>query len=271
MALSPEYRTTGFSPNMALTALPKLMNTMIVLVMDGGLTASIKALTGYFAFHRLLLAFIELYPQLMVEVNNSITEFIKNENARVKSEIPSIGDWIPLISVSNKYTWHHVAKAVIGETFDRNVIWICKQDPTLATLADVNKANQNNNNANTKPGVEQHRLDKSFEASLVSQKLILFHVYFLTRVARPPGTSLVQVADNYDRYFGRPNSRELVCLLLPLFFSSSLLPSKLVANTSLGYVPACSQEDLDPPRLARLLLPCGYPLPRSCGPHHDAA
>src|SRR5271163_3581525 len=102
---------------MALSVFPKLMNTMIVLVMDGGLTASIKALVGYFAFHRLLLAFIELYPNLMADVNNSIAEFLRSENARVKSEIPSIGDWIPLVSVSNRYTWGHVAKAVIGETF----------------------------------------------------------------------------------------------------------------------------------------------------------
>jgi hypothetical protein len=113
--------------------------------------------------------------------------------------------------VSNQYRWHHVAKAVISETFDRNVIWICKQDPSLATLADINKANANNNGA--KPGVEQHRLDTSFEATAVSMKLLLFHVYFLTRVARPAGASLAQVADNYDRYFGRPNSKELVSFL----------------------------------------------------------
>jgi hypothetical protein len=232
---------------MALSVFPKLMNTMIVLVMNGGVTASIKALNGYFAFHRylsysslfllsyslfllsyslfllsyslllikrhnrLLLAFIELYPDLMTQVNNSITDFIKSEDARVKSVIPSLGDWFPLISVSNKYTWGHVSKAVLGEIFDRNVIWICKEDPSLSTLADINKANENNNSA--KPGVEQHRLDKSFEATQVSNKLLLFHVYFITRVARPPGVSLAQVADNYDRFFGRPNSKSIVRII----------------------------------------------------------
>lgn len=37
---------------MALSAFGKLMNTMIVLVMEGGLAASVSALHGYIAFHR---------------------------------------------------------------------------------------------------------------------------------------------------------------------------------------------------------------------------
>lgn len=50
--MSPEYHTTGFNPKMVLSVFPKLMNTMIVMVMGGSLDASIKALNGYFAFHR---------------------------------------------------------------------------------------------------------------------------------------------------------------------------------------------------------------------------
>ncbi len=83
------------------------------------------------------------------------------------------------------------------------MIWICKEHPQLATLADIS----NNNNNNSKPGVEMDRVTKSFEAVNVSTKLLLFHVYFLTKVARPVGSSLAQVADNYDRYYGRPNSK----------------------------------------------------------------
>jgi hypothetical protein len=62
-----------------------------------------------------LLAFVEKYPELMYEVNHSIEEFIRSESGRVKSAVPSLGDWLALLSVSNKYNWRHVAKAAIGK------------------------------------------------------------------------------------------------------------------------------------------------------------
>ena len=74
VTLSPEFRTTGFHPNMALSVFPKLMNTMIVLVMDGGITASIKALTGYFAMHRYALIFHlfrTYFPPILDNVNGT--------------------------------------------------------------------------------------------------------------------------------------------------------------------------------------------------------
>lgn len=86
---------------------------------------------------------------------------------------------------------------------DRNVLWICKEDPSLANLANIS--------GGPTPGVEPLRLKHSFEYSIVSKKLLLFHVYFLTFIARPSGLNLGQVADSYDRYYGRPNSKTLVC------------------------------------------------------------
>lgn len=200
--LCPEYRSSSFDPHMAINALPKLMNTMIVLVMNNGTHYSAKALNGYCAFHRLLLAFIEMYPALLASVNGSIDTFRKDEESRQKRNLPSLGNFIPLLSVSNKFSWEHVAKALVDETQDRNVLWICKEHPKLASLAAPEVSN--NNNA---LGVEMDRLTKSFEATQVSLKLLLFHVYFLRKIARPSGASLGKVADSYDRFYGRTSSK----------------------------------------------------------------
>jgi len=52
--LSPHWPSDGFEPGMVLEVIPKLMNTMIVLLCDKGLSASDRALDGYFLLWRLL-------------------------------------------------------------------------------------------------------------------------------------------------------------------------------------------------------------------------
>jgi hypothetical protein len=44
----------------------------------------------------------------------------------------------------------------------------------------------------------------TFETTIVSLKLLLFHVYFLRHVGRPAGLSLAEIAANYDRLYGHP-------------------------------------------------------------------
>ena len=41
----------------------------------------------------------------------------------------------------------------------------------------------------------------------MSIRLLMFHVYFFNKVARPEGVSLQSVANNYDAFYGRPSSQ----------------------------------------------------------------
>jgi hypothetical protein len=52
--------------------------------------------------------------------------------------------------------------------------------------------------------VDPSRNQKTFLATQVSLKLLLFHVYFLERVARPAALSLDEIAANYDKLLGHP-------------------------------------------------------------------
>jgi len=54
--------------------------------------------------------------------------------------------------------------------------------------------------------VDNNRSRKTLLASIVSIRLVMFHVYFLEYVGRPPGKSLDQIADSYDKLYGRPNN-----------------------------------------------------------------
>ncbi len=78
---------------------------MVVLVLDNGVAASIKAINGYFAFHRLLLAFVEMYPRLRTKVNQNVRDFIRNEKERTKEVLPSLGEFLALLSIADQVSF----------------------------------------------------------------------------------------------------------------------------------------------------------------------
>jgi len=71
-----------FEPLLVFQVLPKLMNTMIVMVMQGRLIVSLKALEGYLAFVRLLIMFVKEYPELLHRANKIVRDFIECEDNR---------------------------------------------------------------------------------------------------------------------------------------------------------------------------------------------
>jgi GNAT superfamily N-acetyltransferase len=47
--------------------------------------------------------------------------------------VPSLGEFIPLLAVTDKYQWKDVAEALILEVFDRNQKWVIQKYPALGT------------------------------------------------------------------------------------------------------------------------------------------
>lgn len=179
-----------FEPSMVLYILPKLMNTMVVLLVDRGIHASQKALDGYWTVHRLFIALVREYPQLSTMIDKKIQEFIKSEGNRVKSVVPSLGDFLPLLSVSDKVKWKDISWLYLAEVFDRNVLWVGKADASLVT------------GSLDGPEADTNRLTKTFDAIKVSNRLTLFHVHFLNMNA---GKTMDAVATEYDLFYGRPS------------------------------------------------------------------
>lgn len=176
-----------FNAISAVNILCKLMNTMVVNIMNGHKHASIKGLTGYSYFHRWLIYLVNRIPRLQQWIDERVEDFIKHERSRDKEEIPMIGDFIPLLSVS-KFTWKQFASPLLKEVFTRNVLWLLKKYP-IANYQITDKT----------------RLQCSFDSSQVMNKLIMFHYTFLNMMARPSGKSLAEVAASYDAKNGQPS------------------------------------------------------------------
>lgn len=176
--LIPLIPADSSDPMFALDAIPKLMNSQVVLLMKGEVWASQKALSGYMGFHHMLLALCKRYPRLQETVEERIRCFLSNADERVKAKVPNLGEFICLLSVSDQYDWASVAAPLLGEVFDRNVLWIVKRHPELGELTDA--------------GVSQERLHRTFHSAQVSMRLIMFNVWFLNNVAKAPHTHFGQ-------------------------------------------------------------------------------
>eukprot|EP01094_Clydonella_sp_ATCC50884_P024317 TRINITY_DN6063_c0_g1_i2.p1 TRINITY_DN6063_c0_g1~~TRINITY_DN6063_c0_g1_i2.p1 ORF type:complete len:291 (-),score=16.70 TRINITY_DN6063_c0_g1_i2:54-926(-) len=182
---------------MALEVLPKLMCSTIVKLSQGVLHASLRALNGYCALHRLMIHFTESYPKIRAEAARIVREFIDHEHCRLKKAVPALGEYLPLLTVVD-IGWDETWRAYLDECFTRNVRWLLKKYPDLEQLDGTIR--------------KEDRLERSFKGSIVSYRLLLFNVYFLRNIARPHGLALHQIADAYDARdgFAHPEQEELL-------------------------------------------------------------
>lgn len=193
--LCPDWETRNFSPYMICDVIPKIMNTMVVLLSDKGIHASEKALSVFCSLHRLFIALVKEYPELQEYIDYKVKQFCTDEEKRHKKEMPNLGHFLPLLCVSS-IPWRKVIPIVLSEMLDRNFIWVAKKYPNLANGL---------NNKNKKADMD--RIAKTFEASTVSLRLFMFHVQFLRRFRRV--SSLDAIAFDYDRYYGFPSYKDL--------------------------------------------------------------
>lgn len=97
--------------------------TQVVTVMKGQLHASVRALDGYAALLHTLLALMRWYPKLREIVDDRIHRFLDGERGRNKYQCRSLGEWLPLLAMTDKYSWEDVCADYLEETFDRNAKW----------------------------------------------------------------------------------------------------------------------------------------------------
>merc|ERR1712216_322506 len=131
-----------------------------------------------------------------------LSGFHSDPNARVKSRVANMGEFLCLVSVSDQYGWDELGVPILEEVFDRNVLWILKQAPHLGNLSDA--------------GVSLARLRRSFNANRTSLRLLMFQVAFLQLVkpvhvhepGSPPCCAVSCALERKNRCKGLPGPGE---------------------------------------------------------------
>jgi stress response protein SCP2 len=228
---------TRFIPEMILHALPVILSTVVVLLSDKGVCASEKAIDVYCALHRLFLALVEQY-NLLKCVEARVVAFCRQSTLRAKSKCPNLGIFASLISVcaSDATSWLRVLPAVMTESMNRSILWLCKADPSLqASLGAVDD-----------PNADFPLLEEAFKASSVSLRLWMIHAAFINLIARPKGVDPRQVKYDYDSLYGRPSTG-----LKQIF--RQRIECVLGAKTWPQFFEYCGLEQVSPAQFTRVL------------------
>ena len=141
----------------------RLMNNVVIDVMkaDRRSAASDVFISGYFSLLRLLVRLATDHPEVQQIAEKDWTEFMASRENRNKDKCPNIGDILPLLCISTRFSWPDVAAAYQEESHVRNVRWYLHDHPSLV---------------NIRP--DDNRVSITFAATAVSRRMACFQAKF---------------------------------------------------------------------------------------------
>ncbi|KAI1086432.1 hypothetical protein F5B19DRAFT_160856 [Rostrohypoxylon terebratum] len=154
--------------------------------------ASEKAIDSYFHLFHLLVCLAIEDPSLVDHANSLIQNFMGGKQS--KTDCPNLGHLLIALLISDIEVTDELRKAIITEAITRNVVWLLdRKGANMPELSFI------------EPGpVSAYRLDKTFQGSRTSYRLLMFSELF-RRTARPSHTKpLTEVRDELFKRRGAP-------------------------------------------------------------------
>lgn len=156
--------------------------------------ASEKAIESYFHLFHLLVCLATENPEIVTQANTLLTSFLAGQ--RDKSDCPNLGHLLVAMLVSDIPVTDKLRRAIITEAITRNVVWLL--NPNSEPRGYRYNHNRNSSSSTKKPypelaylepdAISAYRLDKTFQGSRTSYRLLMFSELF-RRTARPSLTS----------------------------------------------------------------------------------
>ncbi|KAH7411182.1 hypothetical protein BKA64DRAFT_375525 [Cadophora sp. MPI-SDFR-AT-0126] len=154
--------------------------------------ASEKAIESYFHLFHLLLCLATENPSIVRAANNKLNAFGRGENS--KTDCPNLGHLLVAALISDVEMTEKMIKSIVRETMTRNVVWMLDAKGTgMAELAYLEPS-----------PFSEYRLQKSFEASKTSYRLLMFLNLFRRTAVGSPRKPLTVLRDEAFERHGAP-------------------------------------------------------------------
>ncbi|KLO08324.1 hypothetical protein SCHPADRAFT_613288 [Schizopora paradoxa] len=154
------------------------------------LKASERALAGYCSLIHLIASYAVENPNVISDAHRTVSAFITSQAGRHKSVVPDLGQFMILLCLVDEFSWSNVRTAVIQELFTRFVVWQLHPTPKGAGRPGLALLEED--------AVCEWRLAESFKASRVGLRLCLFQIFFMEKLAKREGSSLVGLRDDFN-------------------------------------------------------------------------
>jgi len=144
-----------------------------------------KVVLGYSALHHLLL-YLQHRNQTQVTwlANETVSIFVHKMRSSGKHVCKDVGKMLIYLLISD-YSWAHIAKTHVEETFTRRVKWMVQQ-PQYAKFDTTDSV--------------ANRVQQTFEATQTARRLTRFQVWFMQSNAH-------ETLQSYNRRLGRPDEK----------------------------------------------------------------
>ena len=179
--------TKEFKTDLILKVMPKFFNYICLNIMSEKVHNSCRAIEILIYVFRILIMFVQQYPELKTEVNKNLEDFIKNPEQRVKDKTPSLGDLLVMLSISD-HKIEELLPAYISEQMDRQIFWILQELPEFEKLINSSE-------------VDDIRGKVCFKCGITGQQLLLFYYYFLKKVVYSECDTLDKFAEKLDKNY----------------------------------------------------------------------
>ncbi|KAK0119666.1 hypothetical protein ONS95_011103 [Cadophora gregata] len=154
--------------------------------------ASEKAIESYFHLFHLLLCLATENPSIVRAANAKLNAFARGENS--KTDCPNLGHLLVAALISDVEMTEKMIKSIVRETMTRNVVWMLDTKGTgMAELSYLEPSL-----------ISDYRLQKSFEASKTSYRLLMFLNLFRRVAVGNPRKPLAVLRDEAFERHGAP-------------------------------------------------------------------
>lgn len=154
--------------------------------------ASEKAIESYFHLFHLLICLATEDPSIIRAANQKLDDFANGKSS--KDACPNLGHLLVAALISDRAMTEKMMKSIIKETVIRNVIWML--DRKGANMPELSYLEPS--------PVSEYRLQKTFDASKTSYRLLMFLNLFRRTAVGSPRKPLAQLRDEAFERHGAP-------------------------------------------------------------------